>query len=203
MTASSEVESRRRQPKGDKRQRTRKELLQAARAVVVEKGYEDTTLEEIAERAGMTTGAIYGNFKNRDDLFIALGQTYWAPIKPRVKAGASLSEIMRAIAEAAIVAIPDRRSAAVGRLKGMAYALTHEELRAQVRDVTAQSYAFGEEWLREVIKGEDLPMPANQLVRVIHALTEGLILQRLLTPELVPDEVFYGALASLALKARA
>jgi AcrR family transcriptional regulator len=32
--------------------------------------------EDIAERAGMTAGAIYGNFKNGDDLFIALGQTY-------------------------------------------------------------------------------------------------------------------------------
>ena len=32
-------------------------------------------MEEVAKRAGMTTGAIYGNFKNRDELFIALGQT--------------------------------------------------------------------------------------------------------------------------------
>ena len=80
--------------KGDKRVRTRAKLLEAARELIREKGHEHTTLEEIAERAGMTTGAIYGNFKNRDDLFIALGLTYWAPIKPRVKPGASLVEIM-------------------------------------------------------------------------------------------------------------
>ena len=68
----------------------------------------------------MTTGAIYGNFKDRNDLFIALAQTYWAPIKPRVKPGASFAEIMRAMADATIAAIPDRSSAAVGRLTGLA-----------------------------------------------------------------------------------
>ena len=40
-------------------------------------------------------------------------------------------------------------------------------------------------------------MPAGQLVRVIHALSEGLVLLRLLTPELMPDEVFRAAFAAL------
>src|SRR6516164_8699079 len=133
--------STRSRPKGDKRERTRAKLLAAARALIREKGHEHITLEDIAERAGMTTGAIYGNFKNRDDLFIALGQRYWAPIKPRVKPGASFSDVMRAMAEATIAAIPDRASAAVGRLTGLAYTLTHEELRARVAAITAESYA--------------------------------------------------------------
>jgi AcrR family transcriptional regulator len=30
--------------------------------VIREKGYERTTMEEVARRAGMTRGAIYGNF---------------------------------------------------------------------------------------------------------------------------------------------
>src|ERR1051325_9129453 len=150
--------SARSRPKGDKRERTRAKLLESARALIREKGHEHTTLEDIAERAGMTTGAIYGNFKNRDDLFIALGQTYWAPIKPRVKPGASFSEVLRAMAEATIAAIPDRAAAAVGRLTGLAYTLTHEELRAKVTEFTAQSYEFGEQWLRSVTKPEDLPM---------------------------------------------
>ena len=57
-----------RKPKGDKRDRTRAALLEAARALIREKGYARTTLEEVATRAGMTTGAIYGNFRNRDEL---------------------------------------------------------------------------------------------------------------------------------------
>src|SRR6201984_3236201 len=104
MTFDSEEGSRRRQPKGDKRDRTRAKLLEAARALIREKGHENTTLEAIAERAGMTTGAIYGNFKNRDELFIALGQTFWPPIKPQVKPGSTFAAIMRAMAEATIAA---------------------------------------------------------------------------------------------------
>src|SRR4029079_4189645 len=49
--------------------------------MVRERGYARTTLEAVARRAGMTTGAIYGNFKNRDELFIALGQNNWAPVQ--------------------------------------------------------------------------------------------------------------------------
>src|SRR5215208_6205300 len=95
----NERESSRRKPKGDKRDRTRAALLEAARAEVREKGFARTTLEAVARRAGMTTGAIYGNFRNRDELFIALGQTYWAPVKPRIKPGATFAEAMHAMAE--------------------------------------------------------------------------------------------------------
>lgn len=77
---------------------------------------------------------------------------------------------MRALAEATIAALPNRSAAAVGRLMGIAYALTHEDLRAQVKEVTAQSYAFGEQWLREMIKEQHLPMPADQLMRIVHVL---------------------------------
>jgi AcrR family transcriptional regulator len=192
-------QSRRSQPKGDKRERTRAKLLEAARSLIRERGFEQTTLEDIAERAGMTTGAIYGNFKNRDDLFIALGQTYWRPIVPKVKTPTSFAEIMRAMAEATIKAIPERSTAIVGRLTGLAYAITHAELGARVKEITAESYAFGEQWLRSATKEEDLPMPADQLVAVIHVLTEGLVIQRLLTPELVPDEVIRSAFRALTM----
>jgi AcrR family transcriptional regulator len=192
------TESTRRQPKGDKRERTRAKLLEAARAIIREKGYDHATLEAIAERAGMTTGAIYGNFKNRDELLLALGQTYWPPIKPNVPPGASFADIMYAFARATVAALPERSAAAVGRLTGLAYALTREELRTKVAEFTAQSYSFGEQWFCSVTQPGDLPMPADQLVRVIHALTEGLVFNRLLTPDLVSDEVFYAAFAALA-----
>jgi AcrR family transcriptional regulator len=188
----------RRGPKGNKRDRTRAALLEAARAIVREKGYARTTLAAVARRAGMTTGAIYGNFKNRDELFIALGETYWAPVKPRVKPGATFPEVMHAMAQATLAAIPERTIAAVGRLTGVAYALTNPELRARVREITARSYDVGAEWLRTQGDERELPMPPAQLVCVIHALIEGLVLQRILTPELFPDEVFYAAFGALA-----
>ena len=198
MTIAAATNNARRRPKGDKRARTRAALLEAARALIREKGYERTTMEDVARRAGMTGGALYGNFKNRDELFIALGQTYWAPIKPKIRPGSSFADKMRAMAEATIAAIPERRVGVVGRLTGMAYALSHEALRAQVREATAASYGWGAGWLRSVADDGQLPMPAETLVVVIHAMTEGLVFQRLMTPDLVPDEVFYAAFAALA-----
>jgi len=195
--ASPNASPARSKPKGDKRDRTRAALLEAARTLIREKGYERTTLEEVASLAGMTTGAIYGNFKNRDELFIALGQTYWAPVKPQIKAGATFADAMRALARATIAAVDERRPAAVGRLTGLAYTLKNPELRARVHDITESSYEFGAEWLA-LFDRSDLPMPPKHLVRVIHALIEGLVMQRILTPELCPDEVFYAAFGALA-----
>ena len=57
--AVKKTQSGRTGPKGDKRDRTRARLLEAARAIVREKGFARTTLEAVARRAGMTTGAIY------------------------------------------------------------------------------------------------------------------------------------------------
>ena len=145
----------------------------------------------------MTTGAIYGNFKNRDELFIALGQTYWAPVAPKVAPGATFDEAMHALAKATLAAVDERAPAAIGRLTGVAYALKNAELRSRVVEVTKNSYEFGAEWLRRFDPGE-LPMPPEDLVRVIHALIEGLVMQRILTPELCPDHVFYAAFAALA-----
>ena len=194
---ATEAPESRRKPKGNKRDRTRATLLEAARAVVREKGFARTTLEEVAARAGMTTGAIYGNFRNRDELFIALGDAYWPPIKPRIAPGATFRDAMRAMAAATIAALPDRSVVAVGRLTGIAYTLEHAELRERVQQITAARYDFGAAWLETLADGHDLPMPKEHLVRVIHALMEGLVLQRLLTPELFPDEVIYAAFDAL------
>ena len=199
--ATGATESQRK-PKGNKRDRTRAALLEAARALIREKGFARTTMEEIAARAGMTTGAIYGNFRSRDELFVALGEAYWPPIKPKVASGATFAELMRAMAAATIAAMPDRSAVAFGRLTGIAYALEHPEMRKRVLEVTAASYEFGAAWLETLADGPNLPMPKDQLVRVIHTLIEGLVLQRLLTPELFPDEVIYAAFDALAASQR-
>jgi AcrR family transcriptional regulator len=173
-------------------------LLEAAREVTREKGYQHATMEDIARSAGMTTGAIYSNFRNREELFIALSEAYWPPIKPSFKLGSDFPTLMRAFAKATIAVIPERRVVAVGFLTGRAFALTDEKVRRRARDHTAKSYDAGAAWLRSTFSDLELPMPPETLVRVIHALTEGLVLQRLLTPELVPDEVFYAAFETLA-----
>lgn len=194
--------SRRGQPKGDKRARTRAKLLDAARELIRKKGYQRTTLKEVAQRAGMTSGAIYGNFRNRDELFMALADVHWAPIKPAIRPGSNFAEKMQAFAEATIAAIPERRMVAVGRLTGMAYALTHQRIRSKVHDVTAARFAAGAAWVRAVADESEISMPPDIFVRVVHAMTEGLLFQRFLTPELVPDKVFYAAFAALTREGR-
>jgi AcrR family transcriptional regulator len=185
-------------PKGDKRERTRARLLDAALELTREKGLEQTTVQDIARRAGVSTGSIYGNFRNRDELFMALAERQWGPIKPEFRPGASFADLMDAMAAATLAAIARREPAAVGALTFRAYALRHEDVRARFRDVTSEGYDAGAAWLRATFDERELPMAPDVLVRVINALVEGLTFQRLLTPELVPDEVVYDAFRALA-----
>lgn len=51
---------------------TRTKVLNAAEALFAKKGYYDTSMDEIAEGSGLSKGAIYGHFKSKEELFIAL-----------------------------------------------------------------------------------------------------------------------------------
>ena len=55
-------------PTGDP---TRDRLLTAAAEVFAEKGYDRAGVQEIARRAGFTTGAIYGRFRGKAELLLA------------------------------------------------------------------------------------------------------------------------------------
>ena len=187
MTADAPVSARRR-PKGDKRARTKAKLVEAASALIREKGYEHTTMAAVAERAGMTTGAVYGNFRNRDDLFMAVAEVKGAPIIPKAWPGMSFRELMREMATAIIEALPQRRAAIVGTLGFHAHAMANEELRARVVAETAEVYRRTAAGTLMLFSEADLPMPADTLVRVVHALTDGLVLRRLTTPELIGDD---------------
>lgn len=50
---------------------TRDRLIAAAAAVFAEKGYDGAGVQEIARRAGFTTGAIYGRFRGKAELLLA------------------------------------------------------------------------------------------------------------------------------------
>src|SRR5215472_4035768 len=53
---------------------TREQVLQAALRVFRRKGYAATTLEEIAQEAGFTRGAIYSHFEGKAQLYQLLIQ---------------------------------------------------------------------------------------------------------------------------------
>jgi AcrR family transcriptional regulator len=58
--------------------RTREELVSAARRVFLDRGFHAATLEEIADAAGYSKGAVYSNFAGKDDLFLAVLEERYA-----------------------------------------------------------------------------------------------------------------------------
>jgi AcrR family transcriptional regulator len=72
------LQPRRRLTQAEAREQTRAQLLAAAREVFTRKGFAGASLEEIAEVAGYTTGALYYHFANKRDLFLELLRTGWS-----------------------------------------------------------------------------------------------------------------------------
>ena len=197
MPNSELTKDRKPLPKG-KRARTRAALLQAASEVIGEEGFAGASLEAIAKRAGMSRGAIYGNFKNRDELFLAVALSRWRPIVPEIEPGTSFRDQMRKLADAWIAAQGSNRQAAVSAAAFQEYALTHEEMRLAIVELNREVYRRTAKRVRATIADSELPMPAAKLVRVLHSMIEGFTLLRALTPELITDDVVRTAFEALA-----
>jgi AcrR family transcriptional regulator len=185
-------------PAGSKRARTRAALIDAAARLIGEKGYHNTTLEDVAAAAGMTRGAIYGNFKDRDELFLAVLEARWKPIVPQFKTGASLKEQMRILADAVIAGAPARRAVALRALEFQLYALTHPQMQARLARYSAEAYTIAERELLKYVPATALPMPAASFVRVLHALIDGLLFERFQSPAEITDELIRAAFEALA-----
>ncbi|MCX4720204.1 TetR/AcrR family transcriptional regulator [Streptomyces virginiae] len=54
---------------GGRRAITRQKLYEAAVTLIAEKGFSATTVDEIAERAGVAKGTVYYNFASKNELF--------------------------------------------------------------------------------------------------------------------------------------
>lgn len=185
-------------PKGDKRSRTRARLIAAAAEVIGEKGFERTSLAEVAERAGMSRGAIYGNFSNKDELLFGFVESRWPPVKPELRACAPLREQLAILGAAIAKAADERRPVAVGALSFQSYLLTHERARAGMAAMNEQIYRTIEADLLAHVPAEALPMPVGDFVRVLHALADGLMFARFLDPDSYPDRVVIAAFEALA-----
>jgi AcrR family transcriptional regulator len=182
-----------------KRERTRAALIEAATALVGEQGYERTSLEAVARRAGMSRGAIYGNFANRDELFLAVAETMWRPVAPAFPPGASLAERMLILGEAVADEAIARRAGAVGAISFQLYALTHEAMRERLLARNREIYRLMAERARSDV-GDELPLRPEIFVKAVHALIEGLMLTHFLTPELIDRDVIVGAFEALSVR---
>ncbi|MEV5594183.1 TetR/AcrR family transcriptional regulator [Streptomyces sp. NPDC052496] len=52
-----------------RRRTTRRKLFEAAVTLIAEQGFSSTTVDEIAERAGVAKGTVYYNFASKNELF--------------------------------------------------------------------------------------------------------------------------------------
>jgi AcrR family transcriptional regulator len=68
-----------RMTRAESKERTRQRLLAEAQRLFRERGYAATSLEQIAEAAEVTKGAIYGHFASKEDLMLSALEAAPAP----------------------------------------------------------------------------------------------------------------------------
>lgn len=185
-------------PKGDKRQRTRKTLVTAAAAIIAERGFDRTSIEAVCTRAGLSRGSFYGNFKSREDLFLAVMDSQWTPIEADFRPGASLRTQMRILGEAVAAQAKARLPMAAGAAAFQLYILTHEHMRARMTERNAETYRGMADGFARIAPPGSLPMPADQFARVIDAMITGLVFTRFQTPDLISDADIIAAFEALA-----
>ncbi len=184
--------------KGSKRERTRAALIAAAGDLIRDQGYEAATLEAIAAKAGMTRGAIYGNFGNRDDLFAEVVLQRWTPVMPEHVPGTSFREHMGRLGRAYAEAARQRAPVAANFSAVQLQIRRHETLR---RRLAAQGRDLVDDIARQLLAlypAEDLPMPAVPLIKALSALGEGLMAAYFSDPEEYPEAVFVAAFQAFA-----
>ncbi len=185
--------------RAESKERTRQRLLAEARRLFRERGYAATSLEQIAEAAEVTKGAIYGHFASKEELllsaieagrdttpdYVAMLNDQSRPLRER------LAEFGRSVA----VEEPDDAAE---------IAMFLEFFAALLRAPDAlQRYSSGlEHRLRELADADsDQPSAGNtaaQAWAIGHALVVGLQIYQRLAPGLVTPEVFERALGLLA-----
>ena len=183
---------------GDKRQRTRARLIESARDIIREKGFHAVSLQAVAERVGMSRGAIYGNFRDREDLIIAVIETLWQPVQPPLRHGAGLREQLRIIGRSVAEAAVARAPMAVGAASFQVFALSNPRMRRRIARENSRIYGLVEKTLLEFIPEHELPMPVGQFVRATHALSEGMMFGHFMAPNEITAEVIVAGFEALA-----
>ena len=185
-------------------ERTRRNLLHAAEAVFMERGYHAATVEAVAARAGFTTGAIYSRFGSKADLFLALLE---ARNEQTVPAYAALAD---AATDAEELVASFGRWWAARLAEGPAWSLALIEFWTSAGRDPALLARFAESHRRlmtaigDVVDaaatrlGVNLAIPSADLIRVTSALGRGLAIERLLDEAAVGAELVEWAFNAIA-----
>ncbi|KPU89746.1 TetR family transcriptional regulator [Variovorax paradoxus] len=177
---------------------TRNRLLDAAELLFQAQGVSQTTLQQIAQQAGATRGAIYWHFKDKADLFNAMMERVILPLEAPPKAAAvghddPLAEIEEGMVHALTLMTTDPQVRRVFDVATHKVEYTHDMASVQQRHLDARNACVGdfEKALRLAARRARirLPVPGSVAAQGLHALISGLIQNWLLDPaafDLVP-----------------
>lgn len=191
----------RRLTRAESKELTRKRLLDAAAQTFARRGYAAASVEEVAEAAGFSIGAVYSNFGSKDELFAALMQDRAVDHIGEVAhildtSDAQSVDPMQALGRM-LIAIADKDiDVAVLRTEFWLHAVRNPELM----QIEAQSSARTLEGVREVVSkmlkdnNVDDSVSVDDFATTTLALFSGLIRQRRIEPDRVSDEMFGQAL---------
>jgi AcrR family transcriptional regulator len=179
------------------RLQTRDRLLEASSAVFSRCGFHAASVEEIAEEAGYSKGAVYSNFASKEELFLTLLdrhletelQSITAQFTPKEEhEGERVSEQDRSFP----VHLEERRTWNVLTLEFFLYALRHPTAQQQL----AERYRGARQILTTLFQGisqaekDRSAVPIEYLPWVLIALGTGLSLQAYLEPGALPTDLY-------------
>jgi AcrR family transcriptional regulator len=168
---------------------TRERVLEAADEVFARRGFHAARLEEIAEHAGFTRGAVYSNFRGKEELALAIIEQRIKTVTALLDEIAAASEATASDAEAAGVRFSEllagERDWGPLFLEFVTHASRHPELAARMTELyrgLADSIAtvLGATAGRA---GTHLPIAPERLALIVLAITDGASVERLIDPE--------------------
>ena len=172
----------------DRRERTRADLVAAAREVFLRSGFHGASLEEISERAGYTKGAVYSNFASKDELFLAVYDAHTAgrqrAYAQAVVGTSTLEEGLRAMSwEMTGGTHADPRWVPV-LIEFWTHASRQETLRRQVSERHERNLDAIAALLQALAEchGVSFRLPVREVARGHAAQRNGMELERLLDP---------------------
>ncbi len=171
---------------------TRHRLLDAAELLFQAQGVSQTSLQQIAQQAGATRGAIYWHFKDKADLFNAMMERVILPLEAVPKDALAISsddplaEIEEGMVHALTLMTTDPQVRRVFDVATHKVEYTHDMASVQQRHLDARNACVSdfEKALRLAARRAHLkmPMPGYAAAQGLHALISGLIQNWLLDP---------------------
>ena len=183
---------------GEKRERTRRRLIEAAFQVVAERGFHAASVDQIAGAAGVSTGALYANFRTKDDLLFVAFEEHLRWFADSLERATRAPDLAKAVT-AWIRELGDEPSQFLIFVEFWAYALRRPELRAQLDERMGQMRAAVAAGIEERSRAEGTTpaLPPAVAAQVSLALARGLAFEIANDPKNVDDEAIAGLVVAL------